>query len=146
MVTASVEVVGAVCRHLSWSAYLYHLKHFIHVLQTGQINQKLGVRYGKGHFQFCVVLISLGQESKCFFRLGWVQLGSLWTASSCTVSQFVLESTLQSNFKCFAVRWAVVWEEQAPNPLGYTEQIGPLYRVFLLTVLFFCLRLHLCLP
>ncbi|XP_015276790.1 PREDICTED: small subunit processome component 20 homolog [Gekko japonicus] len=43
MVTASVEVIGAVCRHLSWSAYLYHLKHFIHVLQTGQINQKLGV-------------------------------------------------------------------------------------------------------
>ncbi|XP_060101236.1 small subunit processome component 20 homolog [Heteronotia binoei] len=43
MITASVEVVGAVCRHLSWSAYLYHLKHFIHVLQTGQINQKLGV-------------------------------------------------------------------------------------------------------
>ncbi|NXL92133.1 UTP20 protein, partial [Alectura lathami] len=43
MVTASVEVVGAVCRHLSWAAYLYHLKHFIHVLQTGQINPKLGV-------------------------------------------------------------------------------------------------------
>ncbi|XP_053108089.1 small subunit processome component 20 homolog isoform X2 [Hemicordylus capensis] len=43
MVTASVEVVGAVCKHLSWSAYLYHLKHLIHVLQTGQINQKLGV-------------------------------------------------------------------------------------------------------
>uniref|UniRef100_A0A8C5X7Q8 UTP20 small subunit processome component n=1 Tax=Malurus cyaneus samueli TaxID=2593467 RepID=A0A8C5X7Q8_9PASS len=43
MVTASVEVVGAVCRHLSWSAYLYHLKHFIHVLQTGQIGTKLGV-------------------------------------------------------------------------------------------------------
>ncbi|KAJ7404618.1 Small subunit processome component 20 like protein [Willisornis vidua] len=43
MVTASVEVVGAVCRHLSWSAYLYHLKHFIHVLQTGQISPKLGV-------------------------------------------------------------------------------------------------------
>ncbi|KFP79677.1 Small subunit processome component 20, partial [Acanthisitta chloris] len=43
MVTASVEVVGAVCRHLSWSAYLYHLKHFIHVLQTGQIGPKLGV-------------------------------------------------------------------------------------------------------
>ncbi|XP_054845011.1 small subunit processome component 20 homolog [Eublepharis macularius] len=43
MVTASVEVVGAICRHLSWSAYLYHLKHFIHVLQTGQISQKLGV-------------------------------------------------------------------------------------------------------
>ncbi|XP_026548510.1 small subunit processome component 20 homolog [Notechis scutatus] len=43
MITASVEMVGAVCRHLSWSAYLYHLKHFIHVLQTGQINQKLGV-------------------------------------------------------------------------------------------------------
>lgn len=45
MVTASVEVVGAVCRHLSWSAYLYHLKHFIHVLQTGQIGTKLGVRW-----------------------------------------------------------------------------------------------------
>lgn len=45
MVTASVEVVGAVCRHLSWSAYLYHLKHFIHVLQTGQISTKLGVRW-----------------------------------------------------------------------------------------------------
>uniref|UniRef100_A0A8C8SVZ5 UTP20 small subunit processome component n=1 Tax=Pelusios castaneus TaxID=367368 RepID=A0A8C8SVZ5_9SAUR len=43
MITASVEVVGAVCRHLSWSAYTYHLKHFIHVLQTGQINQKLAV-------------------------------------------------------------------------------------------------------
>ncbi|KAF4793836.1 Small subunit processome component 20 like protein [Turdus rufiventris] len=43
MVTASVEVVGAVCQHLSWSAYLYHLKHFIHVLQTGQIATKLGV-------------------------------------------------------------------------------------------------------
>ncbi|XP_062441952.1 small subunit processome component 20 homolog [Rhea pennata] len=43
MVTASVEVIGAVCRHLSWSAYLYHLKHFIHVLQTGQISPKLGV-------------------------------------------------------------------------------------------------------
>uniref|UniRef100_A0A8B9R5P8 UTP20 small subunit processome component n=1 Tax=Anas platyrhynchos TaxID=8839 RepID=A0A8B9R5P8_ANAPL len=43
MVTASVEVVGAVCRHLSWSAYLYHLKHFIHVLQTRQIDPKLGV-------------------------------------------------------------------------------------------------------
>lgn len=43
MVTASVEVVGAICRHLSWSAYLYHLKHFIHVLQTGQISPKLGV-------------------------------------------------------------------------------------------------------
>ncbi|OXB75402.1 UNVERIFIED_CONTAM: hypothetical protein H355_010604 [Colinus virginianus] len=43
MVTASVEVIGAICRHLSWSAYLYHLKHFIHVLQTGQISPKLGV-------------------------------------------------------------------------------------------------------
>ncbi|XP_069485978.1 small subunit processome component 20 homolog [Ambystoma mexicanum] len=43
MISASVEIVGAVCRNLSWSAYMYHLKHFIHVLQTGQINQKLGV-------------------------------------------------------------------------------------------------------
>ncbi|XP_060050218.1 small subunit processome component 20 homolog isoform X2 [Erinaceus europaeus] len=40
---AATEIIGAVCRHLSWPAYIYHLKHFIHVLQTGQINQKLGV-------------------------------------------------------------------------------------------------------
>uniref|UniRef100_A0A452RNW1 UTP20 small subunit processome component n=1 Tax=Ursus americanus TaxID=9643 RepID=A0A452RNW1_URSAM len=40
---AATEVIGAICRHLSWSAYMYYLKHFIHVLQTGQINQKLGV-------------------------------------------------------------------------------------------------------
>ncbi|XP_037702214.1 small subunit processome component 20 homolog isoform X2 [Choloepus didactylus] len=40
---AATEVIGAVCKHLSWSAYIYYLKHFIHVLQTGQINQKLGV-------------------------------------------------------------------------------------------------------
>uniref|UniRef100_H3APA8 UTP20 small subunit processome component n=1 Tax=Latimeria chalumnae TaxID=7897 RepID=H3APA8_LATCH len=43
MTTASVEMVGAVCKHLSWSAYTYYLKHFLHVLQTGQINQKLAV-------------------------------------------------------------------------------------------------------
>nr|KAF6454220.1 UTP20 small subunit processome component [Molossus molossus] len=40
---AATEIIGAICRHLSWPAYLYYLKHFIHVLQTGQINQKLGV-------------------------------------------------------------------------------------------------------
>uniref|UniRef100_A0A250Y8E9 Small subunit processome component 20 n=1 Tax=Castor canadensis TaxID=51338 RepID=A0A250Y8E9_CASCN len=40
---AATEVIGAICRHLSWPAYVYYLKHFIHVLQTGQINQKLGV-------------------------------------------------------------------------------------------------------
>ncbi|XP_006871187.1 PREDICTED: small subunit processome component 20 homolog [Chrysochloris asiatica] len=40
---AATEVIGAVCKHLSWSAYIYYLKHFIHVLCTGQINQKLGV-------------------------------------------------------------------------------------------------------
>uniref|UniRef100_A0A6I8STV5 UTP20 small subunit processome component n=1 Tax=Xenopus tropicalis TaxID=8364 RepID=A0A6I8STV5_XENTR len=43
MINASVEMVGAVCKHLSWSAYMYHMKYFIHVLQTGQISQKLGV-------------------------------------------------------------------------------------------------------
>ncbi|XP_008062889.1 small subunit processome component 20 homolog [Carlito syrichta] len=43
IIIAATEVVGAICRHLSWSAYVYYLKHFIHVLQTGQINQKLGV-------------------------------------------------------------------------------------------------------
>ncbi|KAM6154071.1 small subunit processome component 20 homolog [Erethizon dorsatum] len=41
--TAAVEVIGAMCRHLAWPAYVYYLKHFIHVLQTGRINQKLGV-------------------------------------------------------------------------------------------------------
>ncbi|XP_004675815.1 PREDICTED: small subunit processome component 20 homolog isoform X2 [Condylura cristata] len=40
---AATEIIGAICKHLSWSAYIYYLKHFIHVLQTGQINQKLGV-------------------------------------------------------------------------------------------------------
>ncbi|KAM7366962.1 hypothetical protein PAMP_014893 [Pampus punctatissimus] len=43
MTSASVEVVGAVCRRLTWSKYLYYLKHFIHILQTGQIEQKLAV-------------------------------------------------------------------------------------------------------
>ncbi|XP_053572968.1 small subunit processome component 20 homolog [Bombina bombina] len=43
MISASVEMVGSVCKHLSWSAYMFYLKHFIHVLQTGQIIQKLGV-------------------------------------------------------------------------------------------------------
>ncbi|XP_033283525.2 small subunit processome component 20 homolog [Orcinus orca] len=40
---AATEVIGAICKHLSWSAYIYYLKHFIRVLQAGQINQKLGV-------------------------------------------------------------------------------------------------------
>ncbi|XP_049638753.1 small subunit processome component 20 homolog isoform X1 [Suncus etruscus] len=40
---AATEAIGAICKHLSWPAYIYYLKHFIHVLQTGQINQKLGV-------------------------------------------------------------------------------------------------------
>lgn len=44
MISASVEVVGAVCRRLTWSKYLYYLKHFIHILQTGQAEQKLAVR------------------------------------------------------------------------------------------------------
>ncbi|PNJ83230.1 UTP20 isoform 2 [Pongo abelii] len=43
MTIAATEIIGAICKHLSWSAYIYYLKHFIHVLQTGQINQKLGV-------------------------------------------------------------------------------------------------------
>ncbi|ERE90078.1 putative small subunit processome component 20 like protein [Cricetulus griseus] len=43
IIIAATEVIGAICRHLSWPAYVYYLKHFIHVLQTGQINQKLGV-------------------------------------------------------------------------------------------------------
>ncbi|XP_030576149.1 small subunit processome component 20 homolog isoform X2 [Archocentrus centrarchus] len=43
MISASVEVVGAVCRRLTWSKYLYHLKQFIHILQTAQAEQKLAV-------------------------------------------------------------------------------------------------------
>ncbi|XP_043565729.1 small subunit processome component 20 homolog isoform X2 [Chiloscyllium plagiosum] len=43
MTTASVELVGAACKHLSWSPYIYYLKRYIHILQTGQINQKLAV-------------------------------------------------------------------------------------------------------
>uniref|UniRef100_A0A3Q1ECN8 UTP20 small subunit processome component n=1 Tax=Acanthochromis polyacanthus TaxID=80966 RepID=A0A3Q1ECN8_9TELE len=43
MTSASVEVVGAVCRRLTWSKYLYYLKHFIHILQTSQADQKLAV-------------------------------------------------------------------------------------------------------
>ncbi|XP_052022007.1 small subunit processome component 20 homolog [Apodemus sylvaticus] len=43
IITAATEVIGAICRHLSWPAYVYYLKHFIHVLQSGQINQKLAV-------------------------------------------------------------------------------------------------------
>ncbi|XP_059182433.1 small subunit processome component 20 homolog [Centropristis striata] len=43
MISASVEMVGAVCRRLTWSKYLYYLKHFIHILQTSQAEQKLAV-------------------------------------------------------------------------------------------------------
>lgn len=46
IISASVEMVGAVCRRLTWSKYLYYLKHFIHILQTGLIEQKLAVRCG----------------------------------------------------------------------------------------------------
>lgn len=44
MVSASVEVVGAVCRRLTWSKYLFYLKQFVHILQTSQLEQKLAVR------------------------------------------------------------------------------------------------------
>ena len=44
MTSASVEVVGAVCRRLTWSKYLYYLKHFVHILQTAQVEQKLAVK------------------------------------------------------------------------------------------------------
>ncbi|XP_033619392.1 small subunit processome component 20 homolog [Fukomys damarensis] len=43
MTVAATEAIGAVCRHLAWPAYVYYLKRFIHVLQAGQIHQKLGV-------------------------------------------------------------------------------------------------------
>ncbi|XP_060746083.1 small subunit processome component 20 homolog [Tachysurus vachellii] len=43
MTSAAIEVIGAVCKRLTWSKYLYYLKHFIHVLQTGIVEQKLAV-------------------------------------------------------------------------------------------------------
>ncbi|XP_036433359.1 small subunit processome component 20 homolog [Colossoma macropomum] len=43
MTSAAVEVVGAVCKRLTWSKYLYYLKHFIHVLHVGLAEQKLAV-------------------------------------------------------------------------------------------------------
>ncbi|XP_050963565.1 small subunit processome component 20 homolog [Labeo rohita] len=43
MTTAAVEVIGAVCRRLTWSKYLFYLKHFVHILQTGITEQKLAV-------------------------------------------------------------------------------------------------------
>ncbi|XP_074482513.1 small subunit processome component 20 homolog isoform X2 [Sebastes fasciatus] len=43
MISASVEMVGAVCRKLTWSKYLYYLKHYVHILQTAQAEQKLAV-------------------------------------------------------------------------------------------------------
>ncbi|XP_031438174.1 small subunit processome component 20 homolog isoform X1 [Clupea harengus] len=43
MSTAGVEVVGAVCKRLTWSKYMYYLKQFVHILQTGLAEQKLAV-------------------------------------------------------------------------------------------------------
>lgn len=43
MTTATVELIGAVCRRLTWSKYLFYLKHFVHVLHTGITEQKLAV-------------------------------------------------------------------------------------------------------
>ncbi|XP_029019229.1 small subunit processome component 20 homolog [Betta splendens] len=43
LITASVEMVGAVCRKLTWSRYMYYLKQVIHLLQTAQVEQKLAV-------------------------------------------------------------------------------------------------------
>ena len=45
MSTAGVEVVGAVCKRLTWSKYMYYLKQFVHILQTGLAEQKLAVKY-----------------------------------------------------------------------------------------------------
>ncbi|XP_051974584.1 small subunit processome component 20 homolog [Xyrauchen texanus] len=43
MTTAAVDLIGAVCKRLTWSKYLFYLKHFVHVLQTGLAEQKLAV-------------------------------------------------------------------------------------------------------
>lgn len=64
MISASVEVVGAVCRRLTWSKYLYYLKHFIHILQTAQTEQKLAVRWG-----FLLISHLLFFSLSCFLTL-----------------------------------------------------------------------------
>ncbi|XDV24664.1 hypothetical protein PO909_028779 [Leuciscus waleckii] len=43
MKTAAIEVIGAVCRRLTWSKYLFYIKHFVHILQSGIAEQKLAV-------------------------------------------------------------------------------------------------------
>ncbi|KAI7792184.1 putative small subunit processome component 20-like protein [Triplophysa rosa] len=43
MTTAAVELIGAVCKRLSWSQYLYYVKQFVHILQMGLTEQKLAV-------------------------------------------------------------------------------------------------------
>uniref|UniRef100_A0A8C5D0P0 UTP20 small subunit processome component n=1 Tax=Gadus morhua TaxID=8049 RepID=A0A8C5D0P0_GADMO len=43
MTSAGTEMVAAVCSKLTWSKYLYYLRQFIHVLQTGGSEQKLAV-------------------------------------------------------------------------------------------------------
>ncbi|XP_048012718.1 small subunit processome component 20 homolog isoform X1 [Megalobrama amblycephala] len=43
MRTAAIEVIGAVCKRLTWSKYLFYVKHFVHILQSGVAEQKLSV-------------------------------------------------------------------------------------------------------
>lgn len=69
MISASVEVVGAVCRRLTWSKYLYYLKHFIHILQTAQAEQKLAVRWDVGSACFTVFIRSICFLSNIYFHL-----------------------------------------------------------------------------
>lgn len=45
LITAAVELIGAICKQMFWSQYLYYLKKFIHILQNGLTEQKLAVRY-----------------------------------------------------------------------------------------------------
>uniref|UniRef100_S4RGK7 U3 small nucleolar RNA-associated protein 20 domain-containing protein n=1 Tax=Petromyzon marinus TaxID=7757 RepID=S4RGK7_PETMA len=43
VVEACVDALGAICRHLPWKPYLYTLRHYIHLLQTTQLELKLAI-------------------------------------------------------------------------------------------------------
>ncbi len=85
MTTAAVEVVGAVCRRLTWSKYLFYFKHFVHVLLTGIAEQKLAVRYTSCAFVFLLWCLSLKWHWMIFLTL-FIGVACCWL--------FLMRSTL----------------------------------------------------
>ncbi|KFO30298.1 Small subunit processome component 20 like protein [Fukomys damarensis] len=89
MTVAATEAIGAVCRHLAWPAYVYYLKRFIHVLQAGQIHQKLGVNY--------VVLVKLGwSKENMLVRTVLVSGGTDTVSLSVSGMNSLLVTTLEA--------------------------------------------------